>query len=775
MRVVAFVILVGIVIPARGDDGLPDFVAEYCLDCHQGMAAEAGVDLHDLLGRPVTADATAWETVVRRLATRQMPPVDARRPSESAYETTLASLIEKLDSHAQQQPDPGRTTALRRLTRLEYQNAIRDLLGLRIDATLLLPADESSQGFDNITVGELSPALLQRYISAARKVSRLALGRADASPAGLTIRLPADRTQEAHVPGLPLGTRGGVLLQQHFPQDGLYEVEVRLTRDRNEQVEGLREKHELDFLVDGRRVRRFTVKPPADQDFSRVDAHLRARVRVAAGARKIGVTFVCKGSSLIETKRQPYEAHFNMHRHPRLTPAVYQVSITGPYGAEGPGDTESRRRILFRQPGEGLSESECARLILERLLRRAFRRAVGADDINRSLALYREGHESGGFEAGIERALASILVSPEFLFRIELDPPGLAEHSVYAVSDVDLASRLSFFLWSSIPDEALLEDALAGRLSDESVLQQHVRRMLRDPKSDALVDNFASQWLYLRNLDSTTPDLRSFPDFDDNLREAMRTETKLLFRDVVRDDLSVLRLIDADYCHLNERLAKHYGIPHVYGSRFRKVHPPGGQDAPPGSKRGGLLRQGSILTVTSYATRTSPVIRGHWILKNLLAAPPPPPPANVPALKDNTVDAALSVRQRLAQHRADPACTGCHQLMDPVGFALENYDAVGRWRENEEDQPVDASGSLPDGARFNGPDGLEQALLARPQLFVGALSEKLLTYALGRVIRAEDAPAIRGVVRSAEAADYRFSDLILALVRSPPFRMRKTP
>jgi hypothetical protein len=457
-----------------------------------------------------------------------------------------------------------------------------------------------------------------------------------------------------------------------------------------------------------------------------------------------------------------------MHRHPRLTPAIYQVSINGPYDSQRAGDSPSRRRLFVCQPTKPGDEESCAKRILSNLMRRAYRRPVTSDDLTKPMEFYRNARVEEGFEAGIEAALTSVLISPEFLFRVEQDPAGIAPNSNYRLTDLALASRLSFFLWSSIPDDELLETAIRGELHRPKVLEKQTRRMLADSRSRNLASNFAEQWLYLRNLESFTPDLRLFPDFDDNLRQAFRQETVLFFENVLHEDHSVLELLKADYTFLNERLAKHYGIPNIYGGRFRRV------GLGPESERGGLLRQGSVLTVTSYATRTSPVIRGKWVLANLVGAPPPPPLPDVPALKDNTVSASLSVRARLAEHRANAACASCHNLMDPIGFSLENYDAVGRWRTVEEGQPVDTAGGLPDGSTFAGVAGLEQGLRSRPELFVGTLAEKLVTFALGRGVESSDAPAIRKIVRDAQANNYRFSSVILGVINSTPFTMRRT-
>jgi hypothetical protein len=757
--------------PGSPDDreAIGRFVDLYCVACHNREDRTAGLALDAIGAEAVSRNPAAWETVVRRLAARQMPPEGEVRPTGRTYNIFISRLAGSLDRAAAERPDPGRTETFRRLNRTEYQNAIRDLLALDIDATTMLPADESSHGFDNVTVGDLSPTLLDRYITAAEKIGRLAIGGAGRSPGGETIRIRPDLTQEEHVDGLPIGTRGGALIPYTFPQDGEYEIQLRLARDRNEHVEGLHEPHEVEVLLDRERRSLFTLMPPkSETDHQTADAHLKVRIRATAGPHDLGVTFLKDSSSLLETKRQPYQAHYNMHRHPRISPALYQVSITGPYRALGHGDTPSRRRIFVCEPKDAREEEACARRILGTLIRRAYRRPVTEADLRKPLALYRAARAKGDFDAGIEMALSAVLVNPRFLFRIEPAPPGVAPGSVYRIPDIPLASRLSFFLWSSIPDDELLDLAERSELSKPEVLERQALRMLADPRSRSLATNFAGQWLHLRNLESITPDLRLFPDFDDNLRQAFRRETELLFEEVSREDRSVLDLLMSDHTFLNERLAKHYGIPHVYGSHFRRVA------LDKDSMRGGLLRQGSVLTVTSYATRTSPVIRGKWILENILGTPTPPPPANVPALKDNTVSSALSVRERLAAHRADVACAGCHDRMDPVGFSLENFDAVGRWRTSEEGRPADATGGLPDGSRFNGVTGLERALLKRPELFVGTLAEKLLTYALGRGVETYDAPAIRKIVRDARARDYRFSSLIVGIATSTPFQMRRS-
>lgn len=769
-------------------------VDEYCAACHDADEKKGDLDLDAIAAIDVAQHPDIWEKVVRKLRARQMPPVGRKRPDDATYDGVVASLETTLDRAAKAHPNPGRTATIRRLTRTEYRNAIRDLLALDIDVTALLPSDEASYGFDNVTVGDLSPTLLDRYLSAAEKISRIAVGRASRSPGGETIRIPPDRTQEEHLDGLPIGTRGGALVDYTFPRDGEYEIQIRLTRDRDELVEGLSEPHDLELLLDRARVHVFRVTPPrretvlvtgpgattttaqgsgsesspAPTTQMAVDQHLKFRVPVTAGPHAVGVAFLKKPSLLLETPRQPYQAHFNSYRHPRVQPAIYAITIIGPYTSDTPGDSPSRRKIFVSQPRTPAGEDQSARRILSSLMRRAYRRPVTDTDLQGPLALYRQARADGGtdFEAGIEMALSGVLVSPEFLFRVEHDPAGLPANTPYRISDYELASRLSFFLWSSIPDDALLDAAAAGTLHEPAVLEREVRRMLADARAEALVTNFAAQWLHLRNLDAITPDMRLFPDFDDNLRQAFRQETTFFFDSVLREDRSVLDLLRSNYTFVNERLAKHYGIPHIYGSRFRRI------TLDDDSWRGGLLRQGSILTVTSYATRTSPVVRGKWILDNLLGVPPPPPLPDVPALKDNTVDGNLTVRKRLAEHRKNPQCASCHNLMDPIGLSLEKFDAVGRRRSVEDGVAIDASGGFPDGSKFADVAGLEAALLRRPELFVGAFTEKLLTYATGRGVEYYDAPTVRAIVREARAQEFKMSSIVLGVVKSPPFQMR---
>ena len=752
-------------------------VDEYCLSCHDKDHEKGKLVLETVAADDVTEHPEIWEKVVRKLRARLMPPVGKERPDDPTYDSVVSFLETSLDRAAAAHPNPGRTATIRRLTRTEYKNAIRDLLALDVDVASLLPADESSYGFDNVTVGDLSPTLLERYVTAAEKISRLAVGGSSKSPGGDTIRVAADVTQEEHIDGLPIGTRGGALVHYTFPQNGEYEIQIRLTRDRDEHVEGLSEPHDIELLLDRERVQLFTVKPPAREagvpeteqpSHAKVDQHLQLRIPVTAGPHAIGVAFPKKPSVLLETMREPYHTHFNSYRHPRIQPAIYSISVIGPYDPKGPGDTPSRRRVFTSRPATPAGEDRSAKQILGSLMRRAYRRPVTAAEVEGPFALYQQARKGGDFDAGIEMALSAVLVSPEFLFRVEQDPAGIPPNRPYRISDLELASRLSFFLWSSIPDDQLLRAAEARTLHQPAVLARQVRRMLADPKSQALINNFAEQWLRLRNLDSITPDMRLFPDFDDNLRQAFRQETELFVGSILREDRSVLDLLRANYTFVNERLAKHYGIPNVYGTRFRRV------TLDEDSWRGGLLRQGSILTVTSYATRTSPVIRGKYILDNFLGVPPPPPLPDVPALKDNTVNGRLSVRERLSEHRTNANCAPCHNMMDPLGLSLEKYDAVGRRRDVEAGSAIDVSGGLPDGSKFGDVNGLETALLRRPELFVGTVTEKLMTYALGRGMEYYDAPATRAIIRDARAQNFRMSSIILGIVNSQPFQMRKS-
>ncbi|WP_075081959.1 DUF1592 domain-containing protein [Mariniblastus fucicola] len=760
-------------------DDIQDFVESHCIDCHVGAEPEGSFDLEPLSFSAdqfsaQRLDTAAWEKILRRVDAREMPPASADRPPEDEYQKFSGSLSQILHKRSQTHPRSGRIGSVRRLTRTEYQNSVRDLLGIQINAADYLPKDESSHGFDNITVEELSPMSLNRYVSAAQKIARAAVGGVGNGPSGVTIRIPADRSQEDHVPGLPFGTRGGTLIEHHFPRSGQYEIELKLTRDRDEKVEGLHRKHDIDVLLDRKRMHRFQVVPPKNEgnwenrDFTHSDSHLKTRIEVQAGKHSLGITFPKTFSSLVEEKRQPFDANFNRHRHPRRTPAIYQVSIVGPFDDGEAGQTESRRLIFGDISRGNESTRDDAKKILKRLARRAFRRPVTEDDLETPMRFFDEGFSDGGsdlgFEKGIESAVSSLLVNPNFLFRIEANRDW--DQPTQQISDIELASRLSYFLWSSIPDEELLGLATDNRLSEPDVLRDQVKRMLADGKSKSLVENFASQWLYLRNLESITPNVRLFPDFDDNLRQSFRLETEQLFADIVRIDRSVLKLIRSEHTYLNDRLATHYGIPNVRGSEFRKVQ------LPADSRRGGILRHGSILMVTSYATRTSPTIRGNWILENILGTPAPPPPPNIPNLKENTTLEVSTLRERLAAHRADPACASCHDRMDPIGFSLENYDAVGRWRTFEGTLDVDAAGMFPTGKPISSAAELEDVILERPQMFVRTLTEKLITYGLGRAVEPFDGPAVRSIESAAAKDDYRFSSIVTGIVLSDPFRLR---
>jgi len=757
--------------PGRMDARQRQFLDRYCSTCHNERLKTGGLSLAGVdLSRP-EVKPELWEKVVRKVRTGVMPPPGAPQPPGVDRRAMLTAIEGALDSAAGK-VNPGRTETLRRLSRTEYQNAIRDLLALDIDAGSLLPADESGHGYDNVNLGDLSATLLNRYISAGQKISRLAVGSTQSSLQSDTIGLPADLTQEDHLPGMPIGTRGGLSTTYTFAQDGEYEIQVLLMRDLAGVVSGLRDSrsHEMLVLLDREPVHSFTVSRAAIGDQVLNEKPLKVRIPVKAGPHNLAVTFVKEGSSLVETTKRPTESRFNDRRYPRTAPAVDQILLTGPYEAKGAGDTPSRRRLFVCRPaGEDKQEEEkCAAAILSTLMRRAYRRPVTKGDVDEMVPFYRKGRAERDFELGITRAVTAVLTNPKFLFRVESDPAEMPAGGVYRISDLELASRLSFFLWSSIPDDELLEAAAQGRLSQPGELERQTRRMLADRRSFNLATNFAGQWLRLRNLDAVQPSGNLFRDFDENLRRAFQQETELFFDSVLREDRSVLTFLKSDYTFLNQRLAKHYGISGVYGSRFRRV------TLAQKSRRGGLLRHGSVLSVTSYATRTSPVLRGVLVLKNFLGAPPPAPPPDVPALDESTMAANLGMRERLAAHRSNPVCASCHRTIDPAGFALENYDAIGRWRELElEDQRVDASGAVPGDKEFHGVDGLEEALLRRPELFAATLTENLLTFALGRGVEYYDAPAVRKIVREAEKEGYRFSSLILGIVKSVPFQMRR--
>jgi mono/diheme cytochrome c family protein len=744
----------------------------YCVTCHNDRLKTGGLTLETADLANVPANAETWESVVRKVRAGAMPPAGMPRPEAATLDALVNSLAAQLDTAG---PEPGRP-ALRRLNRTEYANAVRDLLGLDVDPAQLLPPDDSSSGFDNNSdVLGVSPLLLEAYLSAARKVSALAAGDMETGPSTSTYRSAPDSTQTKHLEGLPLGTRGGLLVHHTFPLDGEYVVSVRLLETTLGAIRGLEFPNTVEILIDGARVH--TAKVGGDADFvastvnttdvlKDIDARLVARVKVKAGGRAVAADFLRVNSSEGGARLQAFlRADVDTTDHTGL-PQVESISIAGPFNPAGLGDTRTRRRIFTCRPSPAAAEEPCARQILSRLVRRAYRRPGTDAEIERVMAFYREGRRTANFDTGIERGLRSILASPKFVFRPEADPASVADGAAYRVNDFELATRLSFFLWSSIPDDELLDAAARGVLKQRAVLEQQTLRMLRDPRAESLVANFAGQWLQLRNLRASIPDQNEFPDFDDNLRQAFRRETELLFESVMREDRSILDLLTADYTFVNERLARHYGIPNIYGSHFRRV--PVTDDA-----RRGLLGKGAILMVTSHPDRTSPVLRGKWVLENLLGTPPPPPPANVPPLPDGAAARARSLREQMEAHRKTQPCAGCHKVIDPIGFALENFDAVGTWRTLDAGAPIDASGELTDGTHVNGVVTLRNALLKRPDVFVGTFAEKMLTYAVGRGLDYHDQPAVRAILRQAGANTNRFSAIVVAIVESAPFQMRR--
>jgi mono/diheme cytochrome c family protein len=771
---------------------------QYCVGCHSPQVKSGGLVLSTQDLANIGAHAATYEKVVRKLRAGVMPPVGMPRPAKPAYDGFASWLETELDSASVANPNAGRVEALHRLNRAEYQNAIRDLLALDINAADLLPADDGSYGFDNIAgVLKVSQSLMERYLSVAGTVGRLAVGEPPRTPEAITYRLSPQLPQYDHIEGLPFGTRGGAMIHHIIPADAEYDIRVTLQRASGASISGLAEPHDLEISVDGTEIKRFTVKPPppppkgkeaADKaEKKEADADLHFKVALKAGPRDIGVAFLMKDHAEDTSLREPFKRLDNSGGNGvnLSQPHVGSVIITGPLNiaeAKVGAQTPSRQRIFVCHPAAPSDEPSCAEKILSNLARRAYRRPVTQADTALLMASYKDGRKEGDFEQGIEVALRRMLVSPEFLFRVEHDPANIAPKTNYRIADLELASRLSFFLWSSVPDDELINLAVAGKLQDPEVLHAQARRMLADSRSQALVENFAGQWLYLRNLPAATPNLDMFPDFDEGLRQDMRRETELFFRSVINQDRSVLTLLNADYTYLNERLARHYGIPNVYGSHFRRVSL--GDQA---GIRGGLLGQGSILTVTSHNDRTSPVVRGKWILENILGNPPAPPPAVVPPLsQNNNVNGkVLSMRERMAIHRENPVCAGCHAVIEPTGFALENFDAVGVWRNvdntpavpwvrTEGSAAIDASGKLPDGTMFNGPAELRAALLSRPDRFVTTLTEKLMIYALGRGVEYYDMPVIRSIVRDSARNDYRFSNLVLDIIDSRPFQMRRS-
>ncbi len=765
--------------PNTGVAAQASFLDKYCVTCHNEKLRIGGLSLQSANLTDVPKDAETWEKAIRKLRVGAMPPQGLPRPDKAALDGLAAYLETSLDRAAAAQPNPGRAT-MHRLNRAEYANSIRDLLALDIDATALLPPDDESSGFDNIAdVLRVSPSLMERYLSASWNISRLAMGNTAIVPSTATYRVRPDLSQDQHIDGLPLGTRGGMLVKHDFPVDGEYIIKVRLWRNTFDLMRGMDYPHQIEMNVDGARVRLVTAG--GKEDFFRMaqnpcdfgadlDQRLTVRIPIKAGVHSISATTLLRSEAQRDDLIQPFLRTTVDGLDITGDPSVDRITIEGPFGNKSAGDSASRRKIFVCRPAAGADDLPCARTIISALARRAYRRPVKDSDLESLLGFYQRGrNKNGSFDAGIESALQLILASPEFLFRFEPDPPeapATSDAALYRVDDMALASRLSFFLWSSIPDEQLLNLANRGKLKDPVVLEQQVRRMLADPRSEALVDNFAEQWLFLRNLKNSSPNLDAFPDFDDNLRQAMREETKLFFTSIMREDRNVMDLLTADYTFVNERLARHYGIPNVYGSQFRRIKVTD-------EARRGLLGQASILTVTSYPNRTSPVQRGKWILTNILGTPPTPPPPNVPALTENSENAApKSLRERMEAHRADAVCAGCHKVMDPIGFSLENFDAIGRWRNADDGAKIDPSGTLFTGARIEGAVSLRNTLASQPEIFVGVMTEKLLTYALGRGVEYYDMPTVRKIVRDAGNNDYRFSSLILGIVRSTPFEMK---
>ena len=786
----------------------------YCLTCHNETQAGRGtvpVAFESLDLANVREDAATWETVVRKMRAGVMPPAGRPRPDAPAHESFVSWVETELDAAAAARPNPGRVQAFHRLNRAEYRNAVRDLLHLDIDVGELLPADDASYGFDNIAgVLRFSPTLMERYLVAAKKVSRVAVGTPPPFPNFHVFRLADDLPQNDRFEALPFGTRGGTLVHYNFPTDGEYAIRVKLARqvgtyDRN--VPNFHEPQQLEVSLDGERLQVFTMAASVPRELASREERRRinratldedwvVRFQAEAGPRDVMVTFLNRTPALLETLIEPYQRPHPSGGHnwgSRRGVYLRSVEISGPFPvnetqvsgesaaapADETDDTPSRRRIFVCRPTDPSRDdaADCAATIVSNLARRAYRRPVTDTDVAGLVRSFEEGQAEGGFDAGIEMAIRRLLVSPEFLFRTESDPPHVAPDTPYRISDLELASRLSFFLWSSVPDDELLDLASRGTLHDPAVLEQQTRRMLADPRSHAIVENFVGQWLFLRNVPALGPDPYKDPDFDESLRRALRRETELFFESITREDRSVVELLNANYTFLNERLARHYDIPFVYGDHFRRV------TLPEGSPRRGLLGQGSILSVTSHPNRTSPVVRGKWILENILGVSPPAPPPDVPELEEpEHVATAVSMRDRMVAHRANPACAASHRMMDPLGLALENFDQAGRWRVVEESfdsrsasfVPIDTSGALPDGTTFKGATGLQRALVGRSDRFVATLTEKLLTYALGRGLEFYDMPAVRAITRDAASDDHRFSSLVLGIVNSMPFQMRRT-
>jgi hypothetical protein len=780
---------------------------QYCVICHNQAvvnsvaAANEGLQTTQLRNLGLTLDTEdvsnlalnpeVWEKVIKKLRVGVMPPPNYPRPDKVSYDGFRAWLENELDRIGASQVNPGRTQAFHRLNQTEYRNSIRDLLDLDIDVADLIPADAPDRyGFDNnAEVLALSPLSVERYVTAAHKIAELAVG---ASPRGASIKtydVPLNLIQDERLSEeLPFGSRGGTAIEHLFPVDGEYRITVKLQTNYVDFVRGYDAAHEMELSLDGEYLQTYAFGGDAPgmpapygyagnirgsddwEEFMMAfaDQGFELVLPIKAGPRIIGATFP-REMWEVEAVQQPrlFGYHLAVNEMPDANPSIGSIEIEGPLSVEGPGDTPSRQQIFSCQPASADEEPACARQILSSLARRAYRRPVDDSDVQGLIDFYNQGQVEGGFDTGIQFALERLLVSPDFLFRIEQDPLDAQPGSMYSITDTELASRLSFFLWSSAPDDELLDLVERGALRNPGVLEAQVTRMMTDSRSSGFIENFVGQWLYLRNLDGIYPDPTAFPEFDENLREAFQRETELFIGDQIHSDRSLRELLSADYTYVNERLAEHYGIPGIYGNRYRKV-------TLEGAERGGLFGHGSLMMVTSYPNRTSPVLRGKFVLENLLGGPPPEPPPNVPALETSRGGTLLTMREAMAMHRENPACRVCHAAMDPIGFSLENYDAVGKWRTQFAGQPIDASGLLPDGNTFDGPDGLRELLLERPDDFVGTITEKLMRFALGRSLEYYDMPEVRGIVRAAAEDDYRWSSVILGVIKSAPFQMRRT-
>jgi cytochrome c551/c552 len=755
---------------------------QYCFTCHNQRTKTAGLALDTLDLSAIGQNAETWEKVLGKLRSGMMPPQGSPRPDDSTRGALISWLTTELDRNAAANPNAGHPI-LSRLNRTQYATVIRDLLSLDVDAAVLLPPDDAAYGFDNVgDVLGISPVLLERYMDAAGKVSALAVGDPDVGPSSETFRIRQDASQDIHLEGMPIGTVGGIMAKVTLPLDGDYVFTVRMFRTNLGVTRGLEYEHQIEYAVDGKRVHVFSMGGEADFKANlvnmtklgdEIDDRGHIQLSLKAGPHVITAAFLERSAASNPTRLQPFIRSSTDTRDTSGHPHFEMFTVTGPFNATGSGDTPSRRRIFICRPASRAEEAPCARKIISTLARRAYRGDLTDGDLQRLMSFYQAGRQSGNFETGIQKALQRILASPKFVFHLETEPQGIAPGSIYKISDLELASRLSFFVWSSIPDDELLQTAAKGSLHTPAVLEQQVRRMLADPKAESLATNFAAQWLYLRNLKNMQPNSEEFPDFDDNLRQAFENESLLFFQSIVKEDRNVLDLMTADYTFLNERLARHYRVPNIYGSQFRRVTLT--DDA-----RRGLMGKGAVLMVTSHVDRTSPVVRGKWILENLLGAPPPAPPANVPPLNENPQreGKVLSMRERMDEHRANPVCANCHKLMDPIGLSLENFDAIGAWRVRDGSNvsslgtPIDASGVLLDGTKVDGVVALRKALVRQPDVFVGTLTEKLLIYALGRGTNYYDMPALRSIVRESAKQNYRFSSLILGIVRSTPFQQR---